>query len=112
MNVNGKADQALSPFQLLNIFRVIQEAVNNIVKHANANLIEITFDCSSTQIKIIITDNGQGFDERKTENYGLNNMEYRVKNMNGIINIDSKPNKGTKITLICPFDLNDKSSNS
>ncbi|MBP7810539.1 MAG: hypothetical protein KA163_14700 [Bacteroidia bacterium] len=107
MNVNGKADQALSPFQLLNIFRVIQEAVNNIVKHANANLIEISFDCSSSEIKIVISDNGQGFAERKTENYGLNNMEYRVKNMNGVISIDSKPNQGTKITLICPLDLND-----
>jgi len=111
MNVNGRADQILSPFQLLNIFRVIQEAVNNIIKHASANLIEITFDCSPSKIKIVISDNGEGFIERKTENYGLNNMEYRTKNMNGVITIDSKPNQGTKITLICPFDLNDKSSN-
>lgn len=86
-----------------NIYRIIQEAVNNIVKHANASEISIQLIGQSDHITIMIEDDGKGFTpgENKTGR-GLKNIVTRSLWLRGNLNIDSTPGKGTTITTEIP----------
>lgn len=88
------------------LFRIVQEAISNTMRHAKAKRLEIylTQNINSVQLKII--DDGQGFDITKAKqkgNYGLRNMEDRVKSLGGSINIISNANKGTSINIQIPI---------
>lgn len=84
----------------INIHRIIQEAVNNSLKHAQATHISVTIDKLSSAIKITIKDDGKGFDANLTENgNGLSNMNKRAKMLGGDLEISSDINSGTEITL-------------
>src|SRR4029077_8489470 len=84
------------------LFRILQEAVNNIVRHANANEIIILLCCVERQVNMFIQDNGSGFDtaflhkEKNDNTGGINNMQKRAKMINAQIDIESNPGKGTK----------------
>jgi len=91
------------------LFRILQEAVNNIVRHSGANEIIILLSCSDNQLKLYIQDNGGGFDtdfplngSNKTSS-GINNMRKRAKLINAELNIESDIGKGTKITVTTPL---------
>lgn len=101
LRLNGNVSYILTPIQLLNIFRIIQEAMNNTVKHAQANKVEIIFDIQPDKFKIEINDNGRGFDKNKIDelHYGLRNMEQRAEKINGQLFIKSEIGKGTRIFL-------------
>ena len=87
----------------INIFRVIQEAVNNTIKYAEASNIEIKLEESTKQIEITISDNGKGFDINNIElGNGLSNMEKRMAEINSQIHIHSIKNKGTSIKMNIP----------
>ncbi len=91
---------------LVSIYRVVQECLNNIVKHANAE--KIFFSCKNKDGKcvIIIKDNGIGFDEEKPlegKHFGLSLMKERIKLINGKINISSKVQQGTCIQIEVPL---------
>ncbi|WP_156101192.1 sensor histidine kinase [Salegentibacter sp. Hel_I_6] len=91
----------------INIYRVLQEAISNIHKHAKATEASIKFDKINDQLIISITDNGIGFYPEKTNNgIGLPNMYARVKKIKGKISIDSlgKNRKGTTIKLTVPLN--------
>jgi len=91
----------LNPEKKLMIFRIIQEAVNNAIKHGSANEINITLNYQPGILNIEIEDNGKGFDLNSIENnkgLGLHNMYVRAKMLGGI-NIHSEKDKGTVITL-------------
>ncbi|WP_310381405.1 sensor histidine kinase [Flavobacterium sp.] len=84
------------------IYRIIQELINNAVKHAQAK--EILVQLAFTDKKIIITieDNGKGYDANRVKNKkgdGLNNIEYRVQYLNGTIDTISSPNNGTAVNI-------------
>lgn len=84
----------------MNIFRVIQESINNAIKYANANKIQVEIDKKEQNFIITIIDNGKGFDiNTVTLGNGLSNMEKRMSEIGGKVSIDSQPNQGTKITL-------------
>ncbi len=91
------------------IFRIIQEATNNILKHANASTEVINISASRDHIEILIADNGAGFDKailsRITGN-GLNNMYSRVNALKGEINIVTEKGNGTKINISLPVKTN------
>ena len=86
----------------LNSFRVIQEAVSNSIKHAQADQIKIEWMMDEKQMKLIVSDNGVGFDvdEKKQMNghYGLGNLEKRAKEMDAEIKITSGAN-GTSVII-------------
>jgi PAS domain S-box-containing protein len=99
----------------INIYRLIQEALNNIKRHAAARWVTIRLVASSPDIVIRIKDNGKGFnvnDRRKRalkdKRMGLQSMVERVRLLAGKISIQSKPNKGTTIFIEIP--LKEKSS--
>jgi two-component system, NarL family, sensor kinase len=89
-------------------FRIVQEALNNIIRHASASEICISLHYDMQFMKLQIRDNGKGFDlseqssGTKTIN-GINNMQYRAKLIGAEFAIESEPNKGTQITITSPY---------
>lgn len=88
------------------LFRMIQEIVTNIIKHAHATEITISLTQDSDSINIIIEDNGKGFNPKnidKKEGMGLSNIEKKTEQLNGTFNIDSFEGKGTTIIIDIPL---------
>ena len=99
----GHLGEAIS----INVYRIIQEAMNNCLKHAEAKNISISLDNKKKQLALIFKDDGVGFDTTllaKTKQFGLIGMQERVKSLNGIFSIKSAPNKGTLINITIPLD--------
>ena len=87
-----------------NIYRIVQEAVNNILKHADATEINIQLVGIDNHLSIMIEDDGKGFDmKEKSSGRGLKNIVTRSLWLKGNINIDSSPGHGTTITTEIPF---------
>lgn len=86
------------------IFRILQETLNNIVKHSNGNHIHTRVVFSNSGVTITINDNGKGFDkepgEMSSKGLGLTNMLARASMLPAILNIDSERGIGTTVTLI------------
>lgn len=84
------------------LFRMIQEIMNNIIKHAKSTQIKVTFDTNDLQDILTIEDNGIGFDTLKHNNngIGLSNIEKRSQMINATVKIESMLNKGTVITFV------------
>lgn len=91
---------------ILNFYRIVQEAVNNIIKHANATVIEIDLRIKDELIYLNIIDNGTGFDYKDKwkfgDGIGLRIMRNRAVQLNGIFKINSEKS-GTKISLEVPI---------
>jgi len=87
----------------LNIYRILQESFQNIVKHANANFVLLNFSINN-EINILIEDNGKGFNKGKIKKgIGLQNIKDRLQSLNGTLYIDSKLNRGTTININIPL---------
>lgn len=85
------------------IYRVLQEQVNNIIKHSGATNISISIKPYNDGIQVIVSDNGKGFDTSKErKGIGITNMINRIKSFNGEIDIKSSPGNGTKTTIFIP----------
>ena len=92
------------------IFRIIQEAFNNIIKHAKASTVELKLDYNMDHINVVIADNGKGFCKETVEqkreresNAGINNMQKRAALFNGKTIIESKVDSGTSILVTIPY---------
>lgn len=92
------------------LYRIAQEALNNILKHANATHIWVSLTYLSGQVKMTIRDNGKGFDPgavKQASSYkmsaGLNNMRIRANSINGTCEIDSVIGYGTTINIVTPY---------
>ena len=87
------------------LYRIIQECVNNVIKHADANILNIAIVKDAEGISVAIEDNGKGFNVQAAENsegIGLKNMQTRVAFLKGSIEIDSTPEKGTLVSIFIP----------
>jgi signal transduction histidine kinase len=93
----------IKDFAKVNIYRVLQESVQNIIKHAKAKHVWIHFYLDAEQLNLIIEDNGVGFDVNgDKKGIGLKNIASRVQKLKGSFKIDSIPNKKTLIHIIVP----------
>jgi len=87
------------------LFRLVQEALNNVAKHAQATKVEITVESVGENACLIIQDNGLGFDPQARStpgdqpHWGLINMQQRVASFGGQLTIDSAPGQGTQISV-------------
>lgn len=92
---------AISHTLALNIYRIIQELFNNIIKHSGADRVNVFLQEENKMIAVIISDNGSGFDavkaEKKTAGAGLANIRQRVEYLRGSIDINSGPGNSTVI---------------
>lgn len=88
----------------INIYRIVQEGINNILKHASAKSAVITVKAERKKLYVSIVDDGKGLDTtQKYKGVGLNNILNRVDSYNGSIAIDSGPKKGCRIELAIPL---------
>ena len=90
------------------LFRIIQESIQNIIKHAQATLITISFNFQTKFVLITINDNGKGFDVENTfmkqSGLGLLNLRTRAKMVGGSCLIESKINLGSNIIIQIPYE--------
>lgn len=86
------------------LFRIIQEALSNILRHAEASKITISLTEEENYIYLYISDNGKGFDPtiERVASYGLKTMRERCEEVGGVFNIRSKENEGTYIDIRIP----------
>ncbi len=91
------------------LFRIIQEAINNIKKHAQVDHALVKMELLSDKVSVSIRDQGKGFNpdtikkDKKREGYGLVGISERVQLLNGEIKINSAPGKGTSINIAIPL---------
>jgi two-component system NarL family sensor kinase len=88
----------------VNLNRVLQEALQNIIKYAFAKKVEINFFLNNENLVLILKDDGIGFEfNKKKKGIGVKNMESRINKLNGDFNIYSKHNEGTTINIQIPI---------
>ncbi len=89
----------------INLYRVLQESLQNCVKHAKAQHISLAFMVEGgNSLQVTLRDDGRGFDVKKGKTgIGLRNISARVSKMEGKLDIDSQPGKGTTITITLPI---------
>lgn len=109
MAVNKQGDVAwknLPDKTALMLYRITQEALMNIEKHAKASVVDVSLKKIGRRLQFEIRDNGQGFDTTKRSvdaGIGLKNMSDRIALLDGKFHIDSAPGRGTLISAIIPF---------
>jgi len=92
--------QPVQAAQMLNLFRIAQEAIQNAVKHAEASVITVRFSQESSDLKMQIQDDGKGFSSTSASSgHGLTNMRSRAASFGGNFAIDSSLNTGTTVTI-------------
>src|SRR6185312_13141282 len=90
----------------IDLYRVIQEFINNSLKHGEATKIMISFNYQKKILKLILSDNGKGFDSKQChKGMGLQNVKSRVKSHNGTLKIISSIGKGTCYTIATPLHI-------
>jgi signal transduction histidine kinase len=95
----------LTQVNAMSLFHICQEALANIAKHAKASKVSIDLWATSERILLEVTDDGQGFElekANKTVGHGLANMQTRVQNVGGDLDITSAPGEGTSILAWVP----------
>ena len=103
---NGFIENSLNNTEKLMLYRIIQEAINNTLKYANASTVSIQLSADEQEITVIIEDNGIGFDINEIQlknGIGLRNMQIRTSYLKGKIEIDSTPKNGTTIIIEIPL---------
>ena len=104
LNAGGGVDEVLSKNQKLTIFRIIQEALNNAIRHAKASTVDIEIQRTGNFVKMDIHDDGVGFNPLKIKKgAGLKNIQNRVYLIDGKHSIESEPDKGCTITIEFPI---------
>ena len=87
------------------LFRVVQEALTNVVRHARANSIYVTFMTAAESVELIVVDDGVGFvaGERTRGGLGLRSIHERVRFMQGSVSVESRPGEGTTVLVRLPM---------
>jgi two-component system, NarL family, sensor histidine kinase UhpB len=99
---NAVLDLNILPDQALAFFRILQESLNNILKHAMATKVTVQLTNIADKLVMEISDNGTGFDvnhKGRPDSYGLIGMKERVKLLGGDLNITSKVDEGTIVKV-------------
>jgi signal transduction histidine kinase len=90
----------LGPEKPIILFRMIQEVINNIIKHAEANTIYLKAIKENNKLVITIQDDGRGFSENLVAGgAGLHNLQNRAKMINAELKVKSQPGQGTLVTI-------------
>jgi signal transduction histidine kinase len=107
INYQNRIEFSSSGFNIqVQLFRIIQELINNSLKHGNASEIKIDFGMQNNKRQCIYKDNGLGFDVSqlyKTRGFGMQNIESRIELLNGTLGVDSEKGKG--IVVVFNFDF-------
>lgn len=100
--LNEKLDERIETM----LYRIVQECVNNVIKHSKANTLDISLVRENNEISITIEDNGQGFDatdKKKLEGIGMKNIQSRIEYLKGTVEWDSASGRGTVVSIYVPL---------
>lgn len=101
--INNSTDIDLNPQQAVALYRIMQEALNNIAKHARASHVSVNVIKETNKLTLEVIDNGVGFDttsKKRSDSYGLIGMKERIFLLNGDLAITSKLGKGTTVKVV------------
>jgi signal transduction histidine kinase len=102
--VAGLDNQMLHQDLHLGIYRILQEQLNNVLKHAGASKVSVHLKRYKDMIHLSVTDNGKGFTVQGNKSgIGLMNMQTRAENLNGTFHLESKPGQGCKLVVVIPI---------
>jgi len=101
LNAESLDEITLSEEQKITIYRIIQEQMNNILKYADASLVNVCLQSTPEQIHLLIADDGKGFDPAlRRKGVGITNMISRAELFNGKVKIDSTPGNGCRLEVV------------
>ena len=108
VNFNAPA-QRFPPAMEIGLYRIIHEAITNIKKHTRTHRVDISISTDGQYINVLIRDQGKGFDQDspdilKKKGVGLISMRKRAELLQGTLNIESIPGRGTTLIINIPFD--------
>ena len=102
LTIDGDVDTLPDRFQTC-VYRAIQEALTNCVRHAKARTIAVTVTATAKALTIAVTDDGVGFDQNAAHHgLGLRGIGERVKEIGGTLTITSRPGQGTALVIQLP----------
>ncbi|MEM6255497.1 MAG: sensor histidine kinase [Cyanobacteria bacterium P01_D01_bin.156] len=102
-NINLQILKPLPEAMGLALYRLVQEGITNIVKHANATAVELSLIVDDEGTRLLLRDNGDGFDISKTSTgFGLQGMRERAQAIGGQLTVNSRPGEGCEIRLVVP----------
>ena len=110
---SNEETKEILPVIKVTLFRIIQEACNNVIKHANASLITIDINYEEHNVTVSIKDNGAGFDinnsssdgTKHSSSFGLSIMKERISLLSGTVDIKSEKGKGTTVIVSAPLTM-------
>ena len=106
LKVNEMDAGNLPPTVQIGLYRILQEALTNIARHSGANVVSIRFASSATALRVVVTDNGHGFDTKaaiaSSSHLGIQSMRERAAMLGGSVSFTSK-SKGTRILVQIPL---------
>jgi signal transduction histidine kinase len=116
IKVEGKIDDVprhVPQDVALCLFRVTQEALHNVSRHAQATMVDVSLRQSEAGLELTVTDNGVGFqsaEELQRPTLGLSSMRERVRLLGGRMTVQSEPNRGTTLSVWVPLkEINGRS---
>jgi signal transduction histidine kinase len=118
VDIHGE-ERDLDDAMKITIFRIIQECLNNIIKHAQATHVNIHVHFEEQRVRINVFDNGIGFDrdqvqQRRTSrpSLGIAGMEERAALLGGSVNVQTRPGYGTEVEALIPYHHESGSASS
>ncbi|MCO6497843.1 MAG: tetratricopeptide repeat protein [Chitinophagaceae bacterium] len=105
LEVNGLLENVSAEIQLI-VYRILQESIQNVIKHAQASRIDILLNVDIEYLSGIVSDNGKGFDTSTTASrngIGLENIATRIRFLKGSYKVSSAPGEGTKLQFEIPL---------
>lgn len=92
----------LSPAIEVSLFRVAQESLTNVAKHAEASRVGVTLSYTGTEVLLDVRDDGRGFAEAAGTGFGLTSMRQRIRGVGGHVEVQSAPGEGTSVSARVP----------
>ncbi|QMW03702.1 sensor histidine kinase [Spirosoma foliorum] len=89
------------------VYRLVQELLNNAIKHAEANDIQLSLNRQNNQLTLLYTDDGKGFDYEQAyqkRSLGLKNIETRAQMLQGTVTFETQPGQGLRVTAVMPIN--------
>lgn len=107
VELSATGDERLARGFEQTLYRIIQEALNNVVKHARASIVRVLLEFASDRIRVSVADNGQGFDVNAPpklgeRHLGLISMRERAAEVGGTLHLHSTPGEGTEVVVMVP----------
>jgi signal transduction histidine kinase len=107
VDIDVTGERRLDPGVETALFRIVQEALNNALKHAKSNRLHVVVEMTDGVVRCVVSDNGVGFKPGalpvRTKHLGLTSMEERVRELGGSLRIDSAPGEGTTVSVEVPL---------